>query len=166
MKKAAPASSEAMKQSAQTGQNQQVSPNQSKAAKAAQQNQQASAQAAQKQAEMGLQMMLNDLREAERRKLEELQKKLAEMQQQLAALIRRQAGHNLDNLGLQGKPADKLDAELATDLLAKAERQKTALPPQPQLPALTGGQEQTERNTRDIAQAVENLPNGSEAASN
>ena len=49
-----------------------MAPNESKAAKAAAQNQQASAQSAQKQAELGLQMMLNDLREAERRKLEEL----------------------------------------------------------------------------------------------
>ena len=102
-----------MKQAAQTGQSQQVPQNQSKAAKAAQQNQQANAQAAQKKAELGLQMMLSDLREAERRKLEELSKKLAEVQQQIANLIRRQAGHNLDNLGLQGKTVDKLDQKLA-----------------------------------------------------
>jgi hypothetical protein len=166
MKKSDPASSDAMKQAAQTGQNQQVSPNQSKAAQSARQNQQASAQSAQAKAELGLQMMLSNLREAEQRKLEELQKKLAELQQQLANLIRRQAGHNLDNLGLQGKPADKLDPKLAADLLEKAQREKNALPPQPPLPDVTAAQEQTERNTRDIAQMVQDMPKGAEAASN
>src|SRR4029079_1395741 len=117
MKKQDPASSDAMKQEAQKGQRQQVPQNQSKAAQAAKQNQQANAQAAQKKAELGLQMMLNDLREAERRKLEELAKKLPEMQQQIATLIRRQAGHNLDDLALQGKTIDKLDAKLAEELL-------------------------------------------------
>src|SRR5205823_9976349 len=117
MAKSDPSSSEAMKQAASTGQAQQVPTNQSKAAAAAKQNQQANAQSAQKMAEMGLQMMLNDLREAERRKLEELAKKLTEMQQQIANLIRRQAGHNLDDLALQGKTIDKLDAKLAEELL-------------------------------------------------
>ncbi|MEA2710350.1 MAG: hypothetical protein QOF78_2951, partial [Phycisphaerales bacterium] len=166
MKKSDPASSEAMKQAAKTGQNQQVSPNQKKAASAAKQNQQANAQNAQKQAELGLQMMLNELREAERRKLEELSKKLAEIQQQLAALIRRQAGHNLDNLTLQGKPADKLDKVLAEGLLAMAQRDLKSLPPPTELPAVTTGQEQTERNTRDIAQVVEKLPDGADPSSN
>ena len=59
-----------------------------------------------------------DVREAERRKLEELSKKLAELQQQLASLIRRQSGHNIDNLVLQGKTLDKLDKDLAESLLA------------------------------------------------
>src|SRR5688500_11675324 len=166
MKKSDPASSDAMKQAAQTGQAQQVAPNQSKAAQAAKQNQQANAQASQKQAELGLQMMLSALREAERRKLEELSKKLAEIQQQLAILIRRQAGHNLDNLGLQDKPVEKLDAQLAELLLALAERVKGSLPAKPQLPQVTSSQEQTERNTRDIAQTVENMPDGAEPASN
>jgi hypothetical protein len=166
MKKQDPASSEAMKQAAKTGQNQQVAPNQKKAASSAKQNQQANAQNAQKQAELGLQMMLNELREAERRKLEELSKKLAEIQQQLANLIRRQAGHNLDNLALQGKPADKLDKPLAEILLPLAERDAKAPPLKAELPAVTTGQEQTERNTRDIAQAVEKLPDGADPSSN
>jgi hypothetical protein len=166
MKKQDPASSEAMKQAAKTGQNQQVSPNQKKASQAAKQNQQANAQNAQKQAELGLQMMLNELKEAERRKLEELSKKLAEIQQQLATLIRRQSSHNLDNLGLQGKTPDKLEKELAEILLALAERNAKALPPQAELPAVTTGQEQTERNTRDIAQSVEKLPDGGDPAAN
>ena len=166
MEKQDPASSEAMKQAAQTGQNQQVAPNQKKASAAAKQNQQANAQNAQKQAELGLQMMLNELREAERRKLEELSKKLAEIQQQLANLIRRQAGHNLDNLALQGKPAEKLDKQLSDILLPLAERDMKALPPKAELPAVTTGQEQTERNTRDIAQSVEKLPDGADPSSN
>src|SRR3954465_15819302 len=111
-------------------------------------------------------MMLNELREAERRKLEELSKKLAEIQQQLTILIRRQAGHNLDNLGLQGKPVEKLEAQLAEALLGLSARVKGALPAQPELPGLTPSQEQTERNTRDIAQTVEQLPNGAEPSSN
>lgn len=165
MAKSDPASSEAMKQAAKTGQSQQVSPNQSKAANAAKQNQQAQAQSAQKQAELGLQMMLNNLREAERRKLEELSKKLTELQQQLATLIRRQSGHNLDNLGLQGKTVDKLAKDLAESLLAMSERPKDKAA-QAQLPQLTQGQEQTERNARDIAQSVEQMPNGAEPAAN
>ena len=165
MKKSDPASSDAMKQAASTGKAQQVSPNQSKASKAAKQNQQASAQSAQKQAELGLQMMLNNLREAERRKLEELAKKLAEIQQQIANLVRRQSGHNLDNLGLQGKALATLDKDLVEALLAMAVRTKETPFPQSQLPQLTSGQEQTERNTRDIAHTVEELPSGSEPAS-
>jgi restriction endonuclease S subunit len=74
MTKTDPASSEAMKQAVLTGQQQQVSSNQSKAAQSAKQNQQSQAQAAQKQAEIGLEMILNNLKEAERRKLEELAK--------------------------------------------------------------------------------------------
>ncbi len=167
MAKSDPASAQAMKQAAVTGQQQQISPNQSKASQSAKQNQQQSAQAAQKQAEIGLTMMLNDLREAERRKLEELSKKLAELQQQVANLIRRQAGHNLDNLGVQGAAVvAKMDAKLIEELVAKAERDKAHLPPAPDLGQLTTGQEQTERNTRDIARTAEEMPNGAEPASN
>src|SRR5438874_13830924 len=100
MKQSDPSSSEAMKQAANTGQQQQVSQNQSKAAQQAKQNQQSGAQATQKQAELGLQLILNELREAERRKLAELSKQLAELQKQVANLVRRQAGHNIDNLSL------------------------------------------------------------------
>ena len=56
-----------MKDAASAGQQQNVAPNQQKAAQAAKQNQQSQAQSAQKQAELGLQMMLNSLREAEAR---------------------------------------------------------------------------------------------------
>jgi hypothetical protein len=100
MKQSDPSSAEAMKQAAQTGTNQQVSQNQNKASQQAKQNQQSQAQATQKQVELGLQMVLNQLKEAERRKLAELSKQLAELQKQVANLVRRQAGHNIDNLAL------------------------------------------------------------------
>ncbi len=165
LSKADPASSEAMSSAAKAGQTQQVSPNQKQAAAQAKQNQQAQAQQAQKKAELGLEMIINQLREAERRKLEELSKKLEELQKQIQNLIRRQSGHNLDNLSLQGADAVvKLDAEARASLLAQAERAADALPPVPQLPQLSTSQEQTERNTRDIAKTVESVPNGAEPA--
>ncbi len=104
-----PSSSAAMKQAADTGQQQAVVPNQSKASQKAGENRQSEAQSAQKNAELGLQMILADLREAERHKLDELNRKLAELQQQVAVLIRRQAGHNLDTLALRGAAATAVD---------------------------------------------------------
>jgi hypothetical protein len=165
MKKSDPTSSEALNKAAQTGKQQQVSPNQQKASQQAKQNQQAGAQAAQKQAELGLELMLNELREAERAKLAELSKKLEELQKQIANLIRRQAGHNLNNLQVQG--ADKLaklNQEIVSDLMTKAEWDKGALPQPPKFDQLSPAQEQTERNTRDIAKSAEALPNGGEPA--
>jgi hypothetical protein len=165
LSKADPASAQAMASAAKTGQTQQVTPNQKQAASQAKDNQQAQAQAAQKKAELGLELIINQLREAERRKLEELSKKLDELQKQVQNLIRRQAGHNLDNLSLQGPAVvAKADKELLTSLLTKAERVKDQLPPVPELPQLSTAQEQTERNTRDIAKTIENMPNGSEPA--
>src|SRR5207245_997598 len=77
--------------------------------------------------------------------------------------IRRQAGHNIDNLGIQG--GDK--AKLVTDeLLAKAERVKEHLPPLPEIPQLTGGQEQTERNTSDVVKSVGDIQGAAEAVAN
>ncbi|HEY7088171.1 MAG TPA: DUF4175 family protein, partial [Tepidisphaeraceae bacterium] len=166
MNKSDPSSAEAMKQAASTAKQQQVSPNQQKASQQARQNQQAQAQAAQRQVELGLEMMLNELREAERHKLAELQKKLEELQGQIANLIRRQAGHNLDNIGIQGpERLAKMDLTLIAELMTKAEREQGKLPPVPELVQLTAGQEQTERNTRDIAKNAEALPNGAEPAS-
>jgi hypothetical protein len=160
-----PSSSQAMKDAAQTGQQQNVPGQQQKASQAAQQNQQSQAQSAQKQAELGLQMILNSLREAERRKLEELAKKLEEMQKQIANLIRRQAGHNIDNLVLQGGDhLAKLDAKEKQALFDKAERDPKEQPALIELAVLSGGQEQTERNTRDIAKTAEDLPDGAEPA--
>jgi len=164
MAKTDPPTAEAMKQGAQTGQQQQVSQKQREASGSASKNQQASAQSAQKQAELGLSMILNDLREAERRKLEELARKLEEMQQQIANLIRRQAGHNLDNIGIQNQTTPmKLDGKIWDDLMTKAERNVANPPPVPSLGQLDTAQEQTERNTRDIARAAEELPAGAES---
>src|SRR3954447_23662464 len=104
-------------------------------------------------------MILNQLKEAEKRKLAELSKQLAELQKQVANLIRRQAGHNLDNLSIQGP--DRL-AKLKDDdrkaLFSKAERDEKAPPAAPDANGLTTAQELTERNTRDIAKSAEDLP--------
>ncbi len=163
--KSDPTASEAMKDAASTGQQQNVPGNQQKASDSVKQNQQAQAQSAQKQAELGLQMMLNSLKEAERRKIEELAKKLEELQQLVANLIRRQAGHNLDNLNLQGGDlVAKLDSATRDDLFQQSERNPKALPPTVDLGILSGGQEQTERNTRDIAKTASDLPDGTEPA--
>ncbi len=165
MKRSDPTSAEAMEKAARTGQQQQVSSNQQKASDQARQNQQAQAQAAQKQAELGLELILNELREAERAKLAQLSKKLEELQNQIANLIRRQAGHNLDNLANQGPDrVAKLEQSFLSDLMTKAERDKGALPPIPKIEQLSPAQEQTERNTRDIAKSAEGLPNGAEPA--
>src|SRR5262249_10947683 len=150
-------------QAAQTAQQQQVTPNQQRAASQAKQNQQSSAQNSQKQAELGLQMILSQLKEAEQRKLAELSKQLAELQKQVATLIRRQAGHNLDTLALSDRLA-KIESKLRTELFAKAERDEKNPPPADQN-LLNQGQELTERNTRDIAKSAEALPNGAATVS-
>jgi hypothetical protein len=165
MEKSDPASADAMKQAAETGQQQQVSSSQSKAADQARQNQQSQAQSAQKQAEIGLEMILNQLKQAEKRKLEELARKLEDMQKQIENLIRRQAGHNLDNLTIQGPDAmARLDAKALDALLTQSERLKDQPGNAPQLRQLTTAQEQTERNTRDLARTAEQMDNGTEAA--
>lgn len=156
--KSDPTGSQAMQQAAKTSQQQQVSQSQSQAAQQAQQNQQAQAQAKQKQAELGLQMMLDQMREAERRKLEKLTAELQKLQELIANLIRRQAGHNIDNLRIQDTPAVlKL---ISDELLAKAERVKDKQPAKPDGNGLGNSQTTTERNTRDTVKVAEDLPKG------
>ena len=157
MQQSDPASSESLERAAQTGQQQQVPQQQQQASQAQRQNQQSQAQQRRQQAEIGLEMMLNELREAERRKLEELQRQLAQMQEQIERLVRRQATHNLDNRTLSG---EDVKTEPFTELreLSGIEGDE---PVQPSLPRLSSGQEQTERNTRDIARTAEDLPEGS-----
>ena len=165
LSKSDPAAAKAMAQAADTGNQQNVPGQQGKAADATQQNQQAAAQSAQKQAELGLQMMLADLREAEKHKLDELARKLAELQQQVAILLRQQAGHNLDNLTLQGN--DILTATstaVKLQLFTLAERDPKAAPVPVEIGMQSSAQEQTERNTRDIAKSAEDLPDGAEPA--
>ncbi len=163
--KSDPVAGQAMKDAAATGQAQQVPPSQQKASAATKQNQQSQAQAAQKQAELGLQMMLSNLQEAEKRKLEELVTKLEELQKQIQILVKRQAGHNLDNLSIQGQEKLKgMEAAVLADLMLKSERDKEHQPPTPTAPALTALQEQTERNTRDIAHGADSVQGASEVA--
>jgi DNA repair exonuclease SbcCD ATPase subunit len=163
MGKSDPQSAEAMKQAAQTGRQQQVSPSQSKAAQQMSQNQQSRAQQEQKRAEIGLEMMLSKLRDAERRKLETLTRKLAELTEQVAVLVRRQASHNLSNLQLRPDALNALPDGERKSLLAH-----TGLPELPPAPpaadALSGPQEQTERNTRSLADAAGEIETAEEIA--
>jgi hypothetical protein len=160
-----PSSSQAMKQAAQTGNEQQVPGKQSQAAQNMQQNQQAQAQQQQKQAEIGVEMIIAKLKEAERRKLEELQTKLAEVRQLVADLIRRQAGHNIDNLMIQG--GDKwAKADLAdrTLLLEHAQRDDKTPQDAKSTRELNTSQRVTERNTRDVVHKAEELKDPEPAA--
>lgn len=153
-----PATSQAMKQAAQQAQQQKVQQNQQQAAQSVQDNKQGDAQSRQKQAEIGLRMMLDTLREAERRKLEQLAKDLAKLQQLIAELIRRQAGHNVDNLLIQENPATIW--QITDELLAKAERVRDKMPPKPTGAQLKDVQANTERRTRDYSKTAEELKTG------
>lgn len=164
MEQSDPAAAEAMNNAAKTARQQGVPQNQRRASQQARQNQQQGAQASQRQVELGLEMVLNELREAERRRLRELQRQLADLQKQVQALVRRQAGHNLDNLAIQG--AERLakltveERERLDELAERAPRPDGQAPPVPEHGQLTAGQQQTERNARDIARAAEKLRNG------
>jgi hypothetical protein len=165
MEKADPNSAQAMKQAAQTGNEQQVPGKQSQASQSMQQNQQAQAQLQQKQAEIGLEMIIAKLKEAERRKLEELQAKLAEVQQLVADLIRRQAGHNIDNVILQGGDKwAKLDMADKQPLLDNSERDAKSPQDAKSAKDLNTSQRVTERNTRDVAKKAQQLPSPAPAA--
>jgi hypothetical protein len=160
--KSDPDTSQAMQQAAQTGQQQNVSAQMQASAQAQRQNQQASAQQAQAQVEVGLQTMIHQLEEAQRRKLEALARQLADMQEQIANLLRQQSGLNYDNMALRGDPVlKKADAKLIDHLLELAERDKNHLPPTPDVDTQTRLQEQTERNTRGVSKSAEALPDGS-----
>jgi hypothetical protein len=138
---------------------------QQQSAQAMQQNQQAQAQQAQKQVEIGLEMMISKLKEAERRKLEELQTKLAEIQQLVNDLVRRQANHNLDNLILQGNDKlAKMDLADKAALYAHAQRDDKAPPVATTIKELNTSQRVTERNARDVAKKAEQLPDPAPAA--
>lgn len=165
MSKADPSSSQAMKQAAQTGNEQQVPGKQSQASQSMQQNQQADAQQQQKQAEIGLEMIIAKLKEAERRKMEELQAKLAEVQQLAADLVRRQAGHNIDNVILQGGDKwAKMDMADKQPLLDNSQRDQKSPQDAKSVRELDTSQRVTERNTRDVAKKAEQLPDPAPAA--
>jgi len=171
--KSDPAAAKAMKEAAQTGKSQSVPQKQSNpqdddgASQQMQKNQQANAQQKHKEIELGLDMMIEKLKAAERAKLEELQKQLAEMEQLLKDLVARQAGHNLDNLLIQdgtGKKITDLSEEERNALFADARRTLGELPnPLPELQVLTPSQERTHRNTVDTAQKAQALPDSAPA---
>ena len=165
MQKSDPNSAQAMKNAAQTGNQQQVPGKQSQSSQAMQQNQQAQAQQAQRQSEIGIEMIIAKLKEAERRKLEELQAQLAEIQQLVADLVRRQAGHNIDNLILQGgQKLQKMDMAEQQELLVDSLRDDKTPQDAKNSRELNTSQRVTERNTRDVANKAEKLPDPAPAA--
>ena len=169
MEQSDPAAAAAMKQAAREMRQQQLSQQQRQAAQKTRDNQQADARRQQQQIEIGLQVVLNELREAEARQLRELQRQLAELEEQLEVLSRRQAGHNVDNLTLRGEDAVAAAAERLAELLGQADRldaEGNAAPPEAGLSArtLTNSQGQTERNARSVAAEAEKLPEGAEPA--
>ncbi|MEM8873717.1 MAG: hypothetical protein AAGD32_05600 [Planctomycetota bacterium] len=169
MKQSDPEASEAMQQAAQTAQRRNVTQQQQEAAEQTEQNAGQQAQQNQQQVELGMEMILRDLKEAEKQQLARMQRKLAELQEQVATLIRRQAGHNVDNLALRGAEGlEAVAAEVVAELLATAERldaEGNPVPPD-RLDAniLSQSQQQTERNTRSISKDAEEQRNGGEVA--
>ena len=163
LQKSDPDGAAAMRAAQKQGQSKSVTPSQQQAAKQMEQNQQKNARQSQQQAEAGLETMLSELKAAQTRKLSELQKKLADLQAQIAILVRRQSGHNLDNLTLQGPAAMDQRKDAVAKLTALSERKPTE--PPATMPRLLSGQGQTERNTRDIAKKAADVPDGAEPAS-
>lgn len=153
MEQSDPSVSDAMKSAAEKAQSQNVPQNQQQAARQTSQNQQAAAQQSQQQAELGLEIVLNELKEAERRELARLREQLAKLQEQVANLVRRQAGHNLDNLMVRNV-VPTLDPKSVQELIALSLRQPDSLkPPSPR--QLSTAQELTERNTRDLSKSTD-----------
>ena len=106
-------------------------------------------------------MMIHQLEEAQRQKLEALARQLADMQEQIKNLLRQQSGLNFDNLLLQGPGVMKgIDAKVIAHLLDLSERVKEHLPPTPDIDTQTRLQQQTERNTRGVSKTAEALPDG------
>ena len=160
LSKSDPTAAQGMKDAAQAGQQQEVPGKQSQAAANMAQNQQEEAQSQQQQIQLGLQLIIDKLKEAERLKLEELARQLDTIQKLLVALIQRQAGHNLDNLWTQGGQArlDKVDSQDRQDLIDLSGRDPKQVAEADEPSQLSASQEQTERNARDIAKQAEALP--------
>jgi len=156
LSKSDPQAAEAMKQAADQAKSQQISQQQRQASAQAQQNQQAQAQNAQQQAQLGIEVVLNTLKDADKRKLEQLIKLLDEAKKNIEELVRRQAGHNIDNLDLQGgeAKAKAMTKEELDVLYAKAKRDQKQNA-KVDLAAIASGQETTERNTRNVAKDIE-----------
>jgi len=136
-----------MEQAAKQAQQQQVSPNQQQAAQRRSKSA-AQAQQKQKQAELGLQMMLIRCARPSGGSWSNWQG-IGQVQELIANLIRRQAGHNVDNLAIQDTdPAKKL---ITDDLLAKAERLRDKMPPKPDCGIAGEFPDHHEKNTRDVS---------------
>jgi hypothetical protein len=155
-----------MQQAAQTGQQQNVASQMRASADAQRQNQQADAQQSQAQAEIGLQMMIHQLEQAQNRQLAALARQLADMQEQINNLLRQQSGLNYDNMALRGDAVlNKADAATIDHLLDLAQRTKGHLPPTPDADTQTRLQQQTERNTRGASKTAEALPDAAAVVS-
>ena len=155
------ASAEALRQAAQTGQEQSVAQHQQRASDAISQNQSSQASSSQQSAEAGLTQMLASLKEAQRHKLEQLVRKLISIQEQLQVLVQRQAGHNLDNLALRNAGEGE-NAALAAELVKKAAR--TAPAAAATAEQLASSQQQTYRNSTDLVEQMDKVRGANEAA--
>jgi hypothetical protein len=165
LSKSDPTAAAAMRKAADTGKLSNVSGEQKKAADAVSQNQQGDAAVEQKKAQEGMEKMLDNLHEAEEKKLEALAAKLADAQQQIAALVREQAGINLDNLNLQGGNAlAGLEAGERADLFANAERDPNVPVPPIEIGTLAASEEQTLSNTKAVGKSVSGLSQGAALA--
>ena len=114
----------------------------------------------QKQVELGLEMILEKLKEAERHKLEELQGKLAELLQRVDELIARQSIAQPGQPVLQdptGKKITDLTEQDRTDLFTWSKRDPKE-PIKADLLVLSPSQEQTLRGCRDVAEKATALP--------
>ncbi len=143
------ATAEAMRDAAQAGRQQNVPGQQRQAAESTRNNQRQQGQQARQQAEIGLEIILNELRDAEREQLRQLQRELAELRDQIERLARLQAGHNADNLSIRG-----IEAEQVTLLLEAAGRNADQAV-EATVGRLSAGQEQSERNARDLARTAD-----------
>ena len=148
----------AMAEAGRAAKSQDVTGQQGAAADATRQNQHSQAQNAQQQAQDGLKNMLETLQQAQRQKQDEVARQIDKKLQGIALLIHEQAGHNLDNLELQGGSLMEHVTELGkTDLFAQAERDPNAALPAPTLDSLTSSQSQTEHDTREVASSISTL---------
>ncbi len=158
-----PSTAEAMRQAARSARSQQTSQQQRSAAGSVGQNRASAARQSQQQAELGLQQIVGQLRGAQQRKLEELKKQIAELREQIERLIKRQAGHNLDNLTIQGPAAARAVGErLLADWLRLSGREGADAIEGVRPDRLVTQQAQTERNTRDIGTKAADIEDGAE----
>jgi len=163
LEKKDPSAAAAMKSAASIGQQQGVASQMKQASQQMQQNQQSGTQQSQSQVEVGLQMMISELEQAQNRKLEELVKQLADAKKQLEELVRQQAALNVSNLSLRGEDLKKILSDRLEIVVAEAQLTIDKLPVPPDLAGQTNLQEQTRHNTQSVSKVVEALPDGAAA---